>query len=97
MTGLTQIPSLGQIQQPVADDLAPVVAELRRIVFHDFPAIGEVNDHLLWARGKLFRPTLVLLSTRLGDRRYPHAIKLLHPVGHSYYAMLREKLNWNRE
>jgi NAD+ kinase len=30
-------------------------------------------------------------------RRYPHAIGLLHPVGHSYYGMLREKLNWNRE
>ncbi len=36
-----------------------------------------------------------------GDRiivkRYPHTISLLHPVGHSYYRMLREKLNWNRE
>ena len=28
-------------------------------------------------------------------RRYSHNIKLLHPVGHSYYAMLRQKLNWN--
>ncbi len=38
---------------------------------------------------------------RTGDRivvrRYPHAISLLHPLGHSYYGMLREKLNWNRE
>jgi geranylgeranyl pyrophosphate synthase len=24
-----------------------------------------VNDHLLWARGKLFRPTLLLLSHRV--------------------------------
>lgn len=30
-------------------------------------------------------------------RRYPHEISLLHPLGHSYYGMLREKLNWNRE
>jgi NAD+ kinase len=30
-------------------------------------------------------------------RRYDHSIKLLHPIGHSYYAMLREKLKWNRE
>jgi len=29
-------------------------------------------------------------------RRYSHAISLLHPAGHSYYTMLREKLNWNR-
>ena len=34
---------------------------------------------------------------RLVVRRYSHAISLLHPVGHSYYAMLREKLHWNRE
>jgi NAD+ kinase len=37
---------------------------------------------------------------RAGDRilvrRYPHNVSLLHPVGHSYYAMLRQKLNWNR-
>ncbi len=30
-------------------------------------------------------------------KRYSHTISLLHPVGHSYYRMLREKLNWNRE
>lgn len=40
-------------------------------------------------------------ALRQGDRvivkRYTHIIKLLHPVGHSYYRMLREKLNWNRE
>lgn len=34
---------------------------------------------------------------RVVVRRYDHAINLLHPVGHSYYSMLREKLNWNRE
>ena len=33
---------------------------------------------------------------RIVVRRYAHTIKLLHPVGHSYYAMLREKLRWNR-
>lgn len=40
-------------------------------------------------------------ALREGDRvlvkRYPHTISLLHPAGHSYYRMLREKLNWNRE
>jgi len=30
-------------------------------------------------------------------RRYPHPLNLLHPAGHSYYRMLREKLNWNRD
>ena len=27
-------------------------------------------------------------------RRYAHTIRLLHPVGHDYYNMLREKLHW---
>lgn len=34
---------------------------------------------------------------RVVVRRYSHEIKLLHPVGHSYFRMLREKLNWNRD
>jgi len=34
---------------------------------------------------------------RIVVRRYPRALNLLHPEGHSYYNMLREKLNWNRE
>jgi NAD+ kinase len=34
---------------------------------------------------------------RVRVRRYEHNISLLHPVGHSYYAMLRQKLNWNRK
>lgn len=37
------------------------------------------------------------VGDRVVVRRYPHQIKLLHPVGHSYYAMLREKLHWNRD
>jgi NAD+ kinase len=34
---------------------------------------------------------------RVTVRRYSHAIRLLHPARHSYYTMLREKLNWYRE
>ncbi len=34
---------------------------------------------------------------RVVVRRYSHFISLLHPAGHSYYNMLREKLHWNRE
>jgi NAD+ kinase len=32
---------------------------------------------------------------RIVVRRYAHDISLLHPIGHSYYAMLRQKLKWN--
>ena len=31
---------------------------------------------------------------RVVVRRYEHSIRLLHPVGHDYYNMLREKLHW---
>jgi octaprenyl-diphosphate synthase len=72
----------------VQDALEHVVEELRRIVFSDFPAIGEVNDHLLWARGKLFRPTLVLLSNGVSGRSYPHAVTLAAVVELVHLATL---------
>jgi octaprenyl-diphosphate synthase len=72
----TRTPKLSQIQNPVRADLEGVVDELRRIVLSDFPAIGEVNDHLLWSRGKLFRPTLLLLSNRIGNQPHPRAVTL---------------------
>jgi octaprenyl-diphosphate synthase len=72
----TKTPKLSQIQRPVRDLLDGVVDELRRIVLTDFDAIQEVSDHLLWSRGKLFRPTLLLLSNGLGDNRHPRAVTL---------------------
>jgi octaprenyl-diphosphate synthase len=72
----TRTPKLSEIQRPVRDDVERVVDELRRIVMSDFPAIGEVNDHLLWARGKLFRPTLLLLSHRVCGGTDPRAVTL---------------------
>jgi NAD+ kinase len=32
---------------------------------------------------------------RILVRRYPRSIRLLHPPGHNYYHMLREKLHWS--
>jgi octaprenyl-diphosphate synthase len=72
----TSLPKLSQIQQPVHTQLNAVVDELRRIVLSDFPVIEQVNDHLLWARGKLFRPTLLLLANRVGDRPDASAVTL---------------------
>ena len=64
----TALPKLSRIQAPVREDLDRVLEELRRIVLSDFRPVEEVNDYLLLARGKLFRPTLLLLSNRVGDR-----------------------------
>jgi octaprenyl-diphosphate synthase len=62
----TAPPKLSQIQGPVSDRLDRVVEEFRRIVAADFDAIGEINDYLLQLRGKLFRPTLLLLCNEVG-------------------------------
>ncbi len=72
----TKPPRLAQIQRPVRGLLDEVVGELRRIVLADFAAIQEVSDHLLWSRGKLFRPTLVLLANRVGGSPHPRAVTL---------------------
>jgi octaprenyl-diphosphate synthase len=72
----TSLPKLSQIQRPVRAQLDLVVDELRRIVLADFSVIEEANEHLLWARGKMFRPTLLLLSNSIGDRPHPRAITL---------------------
>jgi octaprenyl-diphosphate synthase len=64
--------SLPDIQRPVAAELERVAAELRRIIAADFPIIADANDHLLRMKGKLFRPTLLLLSHQAaggGDSR----------------------------
>ena len=76
----TTRPRLSDLQSLVREDLDAVVAELRRIVFSDFPPIEEINEHLLWARGKLFRPTLVLLCSRVGGEPQPAAVTLAAAV-----------------
>ncbi|MCH8255929.1 MAG: heptaprenyl diphosphate synthase, partial [Gemmatimonadetes bacterium] len=53
---------MATIQEPVRDELDQVLEELRRIIVADFPLITEVNEHLLRMKGKMLRPTLLLLS-----------------------------------
>ncbi len=62
-----QRPRLAQIQAPVRPELELVEAEIPRIILSDFPAIQEVSDYLAHGRGKLFRPTLLLLANQVGD------------------------------
>ncbi|HET8654746.1 MAG TPA: polyprenyl synthetase family protein [Longimicrobiaceae bacterium] len=62
----TAPPKLSQIQAPVAKRLDRVVEEFRRIVVSDFDRVAEINDYLLQLRGKLFRPSLLLLCNEVG-------------------------------
>jgi len=61
-TGPAAPVSLAELQEPIRARLEAVQAELRRIVAADFGLITEVNAHLFRMQGKLFRPTLLLLS-----------------------------------
>ena len=68
-------PELSAIQAPVRDSLDRVGDEIKRIVLSDFSNIEEVNEHLLFMRGKLFRPTLLLLASRLeGEAAHDDAL-----------------------
>lgn len=80
--------SLAAIQRPVGRELDGVLAELRRIVAADFPVIAEVNRHLLQMRGKMFRPTLVLLSASATDEVTPRDVRLAAVVELIHVATL---------
>lgn len=66
--------ALRDIQAPVRGELEAVPGEIRRIVTADVPLVQEVGEHLLAMKGKLFRPTLTLLTSAVGDRMQPRAI-----------------------
>src|SRR6266571_908929 len=80
--------ALHDVQVPVAGELEHVVDELRRIIAADFPIISEVNEHLLRMKGKLFRPTLLLLSHRAAGGNDPRAVTLAAVVELIHLATL---------
>jgi octaprenyl-diphosphate synthase len=67
---------LSEIQLPVRDSLAAVGDEIWRIVADDCPLIEEVNAHLMLMKGKLIRPTLVLLANAVQETPSPRAVTL---------------------
>ena len=54
--------SLADLQAGVEARLEQVRGEIRRLIEADFPLIAQVNGHLTQMQGKMFRPTLLLLS-----------------------------------
>ena len=66
--------ALRDIQTPVQDELTQVSRELWRIVSADVPLVQEVQEHLRGMKGKMFRPTLLLLSSAVEDRMQPRAV-----------------------
>ena len=80
--------SLRDVQRPVAEELEQVGLELRRVIAADFPIVTEVNEHLLHMKGKLFRPTLLLLSSKAAESNDERAITLAAVVELIHLATL---------
>jgi octaprenyl-diphosphate synthase len=80
--------SLAELQLPLRPRLEQVQQELRRIVEADFGLITEVNSHLFQMQGKMFRPTLLLLSEEATGTRDPRATTLAAVVELIHLATL---------
>jgi len=80
--------ALRGIQAPVHERLEEVVVEMRRIVTADLPMIEQVSGHLLQMRGKMFRPTLALLSSETAGTPEPRVITLAAVVELMHLASL---------
>ncbi|HEX5436323.1 MAG TPA: polyprenyl synthetase family protein [Gemmatimonadaceae bacterium] len=80
--------TLAAVQAPVRAVLEAVPGELRRIVMDGFPLIEQVNGHLLLMKGKMFRPTLVLLASSVEGHPTPRATALAATVELVHLATL---------
>jgi octaprenyl-diphosphate synthase len=70
------VAALQDIQAPVRERLDRVSGEMARIVAADLPIVAEVNQHLAAMKGKMFRPTLVLLASAADDAPEARAVPL---------------------
>jgi octaprenyl-diphosphate synthase len=68
--------TLADVQRPVIHELDGVTRTLQVMVAADFPLIQEVNGHLLQMKGKMFRPTLLLLASAASGAKDPRVIRL---------------------
>jgi octaprenyl-diphosphate synthase len=68
--------SLQAIQEPIRDRLNAVSRAMGSIVASELPLVGQVSAHLLAMRGKLFRPTLLLLASDVENNSEEKAITL---------------------
>ena len=72
----TPAPALLEIQAPVRDRLDRVPEEIWRIVQADVAIVAAANAHLRGMRGKLFRPTLLLLASAVEGAPEERAVAL---------------------
>lgn len=81
-------PALETLKEPVADRLEAVREHILEMVPPDFEPLAEVTGYLLEMRGKLLRPTLLLLANEVGDGRSDAAVPLAAVVELVHVATL---------
>jgi octaprenyl-diphosphate synthase len=78
------VPTLDVVQAPVRAELDEVMQAMASAATRDVPVLAFAAQHLLGMKGKLFRPTLVLLSSAVegappaGAVRSAAAVELMH-------------------
>ncbi len=78
------VATLESVQATVGQQLDRVAQEIGRVVASDFDLIDEVAEYLRLMRGKMFRPTLVLLANAIGGKprdeavTFAAAVELVH-------------------
>ena len=80
--------ALQRVQWSIRDRLDAVSEEMQRTVVSDAPLVGQISAHLMAMRGKMFRPTLVLLASATDETPDPSAITLAAAVELIHLATL---------
>lgn len=80
--------TLRRIQASVRARLDNVTDEMAASVLSDAPLLARMGQHLMTMRGKMFRPTLVLLCSAVEDRPEPQAVTLAAAVELIHLATL---------
>ena len=76
--------ALQEIQAPVAGALEQVLEDMKRIVVSETGLVNSVSEHLMHMRGKMMRPTLLLLASETEGTRdkdatsYAAVVELIH-------------------
>ena len=80
--------ALREIQAPVRETLARVSQEMWRIVSEDGALMPDVTSHLMGMKGKMFRPTLLLLASEIDEKGEPAAVTMAAVVELIHLATL---------
>ena len=80
--------TLRRIQASIRKKLDDVTEEMSASVLRDAPLLAQMGQHLMAMRGKMFRPTLVLLCSATENRSEKQAVTLAAAVELIHLATL---------